>query len=205
METGSCYLFSSCPGWDRGWLGFCGGSAGKESACSAGDLGLIPGLGRSLGQGKGYPVQHPFLENAPGCIVPGAGKSRHTERPCPSQPLAPSERLPWAGHRLFVPVVSRGAWSQWSRSGYCSRAGGSPWCLGPGWRPGVTRVEASGGLGGGLGVAWEPRRLRFPSVFPFVHFRAQHSPLQEMFWSCSLFSSDPKRIGESSHAEGGSG
>ena len=76
METGSCYLFSSCPGWDRGWLGFCGGSAGKESACSAGDLGLIPGLGRSLGQGKGYPVQHPFLENAPGCIVPGAGKSR---------------------------------------------------------------------------------------------------------------------------------
>lgn len=68
-----------------------------------------------------------------------------------------------------------------------------------------TRVEASGGLGGALGVAWEPRRLRFPSVFPFVHFRAQHSPLQEMFWSCSLFSSAPKRMGESSHAEGGSG
>ena len=32
------------------------GSAGKESACSAGDLGLIPGLGRSPGEGKGYPL-----------------------------------------------------------------------------------------------------------------------------------------------------
>ena len=31
------------------------GSAGKESACNAGDLGLIPGLGRSPGEGKGYP------------------------------------------------------------------------------------------------------------------------------------------------------
>ena len=63
METGSCYLFSSCPGWDRGWLGFCGGSAGKESACSAGDLGLIPGLGRSPGEGNGNPLQFLCLEN----------------------------------------------------------------------------------------------------------------------------------------------
>ena len=33
------------------------GSAGKESACNAGDLGLIPGLGRPSGEGKGYPLQ----------------------------------------------------------------------------------------------------------------------------------------------------
>ena len=33
-------------------------SAGKETACSAGDLGLIPGLGRSPGEGKGYPLQY---------------------------------------------------------------------------------------------------------------------------------------------------
>ncbi|CAN0429404.1 unnamed protein product [Rangifer tarandus platyrhynchus] len=39
------------------------GSAGKESACSAGDLGLIPGLGRSPGEGKGYPLQYSGLEN----------------------------------------------------------------------------------------------------------------------------------------------
>ena len=45
-------------------LGFPGGSAGKESACNAGDLGLIPGLGRSHGEGKGYPLGYSGLENS---------------------------------------------------------------------------------------------------------------------------------------------
>ena len=36
----------------------------KESACNAGDLGLIPGLGRSPGEGNGYPVQYSGLENS---------------------------------------------------------------------------------------------------------------------------------------------
>ena len=40
-----------------------GDSAGKESACSAGDLGVILGLGRYLGEGKGYPLQYSGLEN----------------------------------------------------------------------------------------------------------------------------------------------
>ena len=38
--------------------GFPGGSDGTESACNAGDLGLIPGLGRSPGEGNGYPLQY---------------------------------------------------------------------------------------------------------------------------------------------------
>ena len=38
-------------------LGFSGGSVGKESTCNAGDPGLIPGSGRSAGEGKGYPFQ----------------------------------------------------------------------------------------------------------------------------------------------------
>jgi len=38
-------------------MGFSDGSDGKESACSAGDLGLIPGLGRYPGEGNGYPLQ----------------------------------------------------------------------------------------------------------------------------------------------------
>ena len=42
--------------------GFPGGSAGKESACNAGDLGLIPGLGRSPGEGNGYLLQYSGLE-----------------------------------------------------------------------------------------------------------------------------------------------
>ena len=51
------------------------GSAGKESACSVGDLGSIPGLGRSPGEGKGYPLQYSGLENFMDCIVPGVAKS----------------------------------------------------------------------------------------------------------------------------------
>ena len=42
---------------------FSGGSDGKESACNAGDLGWISGLGRSPGEGSGYPLQHSGLEN----------------------------------------------------------------------------------------------------------------------------------------------
>ena len=45
------------------FLGFPGGSAGKESVHSAGDLGLIPGLGRSSGEEKGHPLQYSGLEN----------------------------------------------------------------------------------------------------------------------------------------------
>ena len=55
--------------------GFPCGSAGKESACSAGDLGLIPGLGRSPGEGKGYPLQYFGLENSTDCMVHGVTKS----------------------------------------------------------------------------------------------------------------------------------
>ena len=46
--------------------GFPGGSEGKESACNAGDLISIPGLGRSPGEGNGYPLQYSCLENLPG-------------------------------------------------------------------------------------------------------------------------------------------
>ena len=58
------------------FLGFPGGSVGKESAQNAGDLGLIPGLGRSPGEGSGYPLQYSGLENSMDCIVHGVSKSR---------------------------------------------------------------------------------------------------------------------------------
>ena len=44
--------------------GFPGYSGGKESACSAGDPGSIPGLGRSPGEGNGYPLQYSCLDNS---------------------------------------------------------------------------------------------------------------------------------------------
>ena len=48
----------------QGALGFPRGSGGKPSACNAGDPGLIPGLGRSPGEGNGYPLQYSCLENS---------------------------------------------------------------------------------------------------------------------------------------------
>ena len=70
QKTLVCFL-----GWKTHWrrdrlptpvfLGFPCGSAGKESSCNAGDLGLITGLGRSPGEGKGYPLQYSRLENSP--------------------------------------------------------------------------------------------------------------------------------------------
>ena len=56
-------------------MGFPGGSAGKESACRAGDPALIPGLGRSPGEGKGYPLQYSGLENSMDCVVDGVANS----------------------------------------------------------------------------------------------------------------------------------
>ena len=47
-------------------MGFPGGSDGKESPCNAGDLGLIPGLGRCPGGGHGNPLQYSCLENPHG-------------------------------------------------------------------------------------------------------------------------------------------
>ena len=58
------------------FLGFSSGSAGKESAFNVGDLGLIPGLGRSFGEGKGYLLQNSVLQNSMDCIVHGVAKSR---------------------------------------------------------------------------------------------------------------------------------
>ena len=53
------------------------GSVGKESACNAGDLGWIPGLGMSPGEGKGYALQYSGLENTMECIVMGLQRVRH--------------------------------------------------------------------------------------------------------------------------------
>ena len=57
-------------------MGFPGSSAGKESGCNAGDPGLIPGSGRSIGEGIGYPLQFSGLENSMDCTVHGVSKSR---------------------------------------------------------------------------------------------------------------------------------
>ena len=57
-------------------MGFPDGSAGKESACNVGDLGSVPGLRRSPGEGKGYPLQYSGLESSMDCIVHGVTKNQ---------------------------------------------------------------------------------------------------------------------------------
>ena len=62
-----CIVHEVAKSWTRlsdfHFIDFPGGSDCKESACNAGDLGLIPGLGRSPGEKNGYPLQYFFLEN----------------------------------------------------------------------------------------------------------------------------------------------
>ena len=57
-------------------LGFSDSLVGKVSARNSGDSGLIPGLGRSPVEGKGYPLQYSGLENSMDCIVHGVAKSQ---------------------------------------------------------------------------------------------------------------------------------
>ena len=61
-------------------LDFSGGSDGKASVYNTGDLGLSPGLGRSPGEGKGYPLQYSGLENFGLCGPWGRKESDTTEQ-----------------------------------------------------------------------------------------------------------------------------
>ena len=95
------------------FLVFPRGSAGKESYCDMGDLGLIPGLGRSPGEVKGYPLQYSGLENSMDCIVHGVAESDTTERLSTprsqtslcSGPSPPSKAV--LSSPLFTPLVLR--------------------------------------------------------------------------------------------------
>ena len=76
VREGSLDVMSPSFIGDSGSEGFSGSSAGKESACSEGELDSIPGLGRSPGDGNSYPFQYSGLENFMNCIVHGVSKSR---------------------------------------------------------------------------------------------------------------------------------
>ena len=73
------YVFSSSHVW---MWGFPCGSAGKESSCNVGDLGLIPGLGRYPGERKGWPFQYSGLENSMGYTeyIVGSQRVGHWQR-----------------------------------------------------------------------------------------------------------------------------
>ena len=68
------YIFKRC--FDVDHFFFPGGSVGRESTCNARDLGSIPGLGRSPGEGNGYPLQYSGLEISMDYTAHGVAKSR---------------------------------------------------------------------------------------------------------------------------------
>ena len=71
-------------------------SAGKESTCNEGDLCWIPGLGRSPGEGKGYPLQYSGLENSMDCLEHGVAKSDTPEHTHLLLQSDPNQFLSWA-------------------------------------------------------------------------------------------------------------
>ena len=86
-------------------------AVGKESACSAADLGSIPGSGRSPGEGNGNPLQYSCLENpihrgAWWAIVHGVARVRHNLATKPPPPLSQHESLSLNG--LCFPVRRSG-------------------------------------------------------------------------------------------------
>ena len=114
------------------------GSAGKESACRAGDLGSNPGLGRSPGEGKGYLLQYSGLENSMDCIVHGVTKSWtwlsdfHFWWPWGSQrELIPGCLRPSHGQkvRLGIRTTGCGATTQICNCGKLCHFSGAKWPL----------------------------------------------------------------------------
>ena len=116
------------------FLGFPCGSAGKEPPWNAGDLGSIPGLCRSPGEGKGYPLQYSSLENSMDCIVRGVAKSRTSKSDwIKVPPLWPHlitslcshtriRKIPWRRKWQPTPAFPPG-----KSHGQRSLAGYSPW------------------------------------------------------------------------------
>ena len=82
------------------------GSAVKESACNVRDLGSIPGLGGSPGEGKGYPPKYSGLENSMDCVVHGVGKSWTWLSLFTLESIFLSLLAPWEiqrdGHSLYI-------------------------------------------------------------------------------------------------------
>ena len=98
----------------------------KASVYNARDLGLIPGLGRSPGEGKGYPFQYSGLENSKDCIVLGVAKSWSRLSDFHFHVYLEFIYLPWA-------VLGLG----------CGMQGDLLWHVGSSWRPaGFSLVEA---------------------------------------------------------------
>ena len=104
------------------FLGFPCGSAGKESTCNARDLGSIPGLGRSPGEGKGYQLQYSGLKNSMDCIVHGGHKESDTTKWLSLSLYTYIPLYTWNGMELLSHKKKK-EWKEWN-SAICNQVDG---------------------------------------------------------------------------------
>ena len=151
-------------------MGFPCGSAGKESACNAGDLGLIPGLGRSPGEGNGYPLQYSGLENSMDCRVHGVANSQ--------------TRLS-DFHKKFTKGMNRDKFPMWETSRWRIWDWTEGQAIGRGWCLCLGITEASGIQRMKL---WAPRHWLWAGAYPFEHIGSwlplsgRHVPSLAKLW-----------------------
>ena len=106
--------------------GFPGGSVGKESACNAGDLGLIPGLGRSPGGGHGNPLLDFYLENPHG---------QRSLVGCSPWGPKESDTIEWLTHTYIYTYMGLPWWLSGKESAWlCRRCRFDPWVKKIPWR-----------------------------------------------------------------------
>ena len=129
-------------------LGFPGSSVGKDSTCNAGDLGSIPGLGRSPGDRKGFPFQCSGLENSMDCIVHGVAKSQTRQSGFSLSVFFLLRKMP-SCHFLFSPAI----WGQGPNTG-----GPMSWM---GLDPWVTQDAKEGAL---VSAQWRAKGISYLST-----------------------------------------
>ena len=122
------------------FLGFPGGSAGKESACNAGDLGSIPGQGRSPGEGTGYPLQYSWAS-----LVAQLAKNLHALLETWVRSLGREDPLE-KGQATHSSILGLPLWLSWQR--ICLQ------CSSPGFDPCVGKIP------------WRRERLPSPVFWP---------------------------------------
>ena len=172
------------------FLGFCGNSDSKKSTCNAGDLGMIPRLGRSPGRGHGNPLQYSCLENPYG------------QRSLQSMGLQRVEHDSVAVCRLSLVSVKEGCFSLWY-TGFSlqwllllqgfphSSVGKESTCNAgdPGSIPGLGR-SAGEGIGYPLQYSWAS----------LVAQLVKNLPAMWETWVCSLGWEDPLEKGKATHS-----
>ena len=111
------------------------GSVSKESACNAGDLGLIPGSGRSPGEGNGNPLQYSCLENpmdrgAWWATVHGVARGRQDLATKPPPPSGLGSQVWWRLFSHSLVWIRKPSWVTWHMSPASSDSSGSWWLTG---------------------------------------------------------------------------